>query len=230
MTERKQSPPPPGSIDLILPCLNEAAALPQVLADLPAGVRAIVVDNGSSDDTAAVARSWGATVITEARPGFGSAVHAGVLVASAELVAVCDADGSFDLAQLPRVTEPVAAGSADLVLGCRHAVSRESWLGTTLWANRVLTALIRMRTGLRLRDLGPMRAMRRETLMELQLVDRRSGYPLEMVLRAHERGLRIREVPVDFHPRVGESKVTGTARGTLNAIVDMSRLLRQVQQ
>ncbi|WP_181272849.1 glycosyltransferase family 2 protein [Brevibacterium oceani] len=214
-------------IDLILPCLDEAAALPGVLAGLPDGIRAIVVDNGSTDASAEVARAHGAHVVVEPRRGFGSAVHAGVRAATAEVVAICDGDGSFDLGELDRVTGPVLTGRADLVLGRRRAVSPRAWPLHARLANSALAGLIRLRTGIVLGDLGPMRAMRRHDLLALDLSDRRSGYPLEMVLRARTAGLRIREVPVTYRPRVGRSKVTGTLRGTLTAITDMSRLIRE---
>lgn len=221
---------PPVGVDLVLPCLNEAAALPGILAALPSGVRAIVVDNGSDDGTAALARAHGARVVVEPRRGFGAAVHAGVCAADAEVVAICDADGSFDLAQLGRVCAPVRAGTADLVLGRRRPVGPLAWPAHACIANRALTVLIRARTGLRLGDLGPMRAMRRAELLGLDLRDRRSGYPLEMVLRARAKGLRIAEVPVSYRPRIGRSKVTGTVRGTLTAITDMSRLLKEIRR
>ncbi|WP_166973772.1 glycosyltransferase family 2 protein [Brevibacterium atlanticum] len=222
-----KSPPRSALIDLVLPCLDEAAALPGVLAGLPPNVRPIVVDNGSTDSSAEVARALGAHVIDEPRRGFGSAVYAGVLAATAEVVAICDADGSFDLAELDRVTGPVLAGQADLVLGRRHAAERHAWPLHARVANRVLAGLIRLRTGIVVHDLGPMRAMRRQVLLGLDLHDRRSGYPLEMLLRAGSAGLRIREVTVSYFPRIGRSKVTGTLRGTLTAITDMARLIGQ---
>jgi glycosyltransferase involved in cell wall biosynthesis len=213
------------AVDVVFPCLNEAQALPGILSRLLPGYRAIVVDNGSTDDSAAVARAHGALVVSEPRRGFGSAAHAGLLAASAPLVAFCDADGSMDPADLPRVVDPVAAGEADLVLGRRRPTTRGSWPLHARVANRGLAVLMRRATGLRLHDLGPMRAARREAMLDLGLLDRRSGYPLETVLRGNAAGWRIVEVDVPYSPRVGRSKVTGTVRGTLTAIGDMSRLL-----
>jgi len=215
------------SCDLVLPCLDEEAALPGVLASLPAGVRAIVVDNGSTDATARVAAELGAFVVREPRRGFGAAVHAGILAASAPVVAVCDADGSFDLAQLPRVLAPVVGDELDLVLGARVPAARGAWPLHARLANRFLARRIARRTGVRLTDLGPMRAMRREAVLALGIADRRSGYPLELVLRAAEAGWRIGEAPVAYRPRVGRSKVTGTVRGTITAVRDMSRVLAE---
>jgi glycosyltransferase involved in cell wall biosynthesis len=212
-------------VDVVFPCLNEAQALPGILSRLPQGYRAIVVDNGSTDDSAAVARAHGALVVSEPRRGFGSAAHAGLLAASAPLVAFCDADGSMDPADLPRVVDPVAAGEADLMLGRRRPTTRGAWPLHARIANRGLAVLMRRTTGLRLHDLGPMRAARREAMLDLGLLDRRSGYPLETVLRGNAAGWRIVEVDVPYSPRVGRSKVTGTVRGTLTAIKDMSRLL-----
>lgn len=214
-----------NSVDVVFPCLNEAPALPGILSRLPQGYRAIVVDNGSTDDSAAVARAHGALVVSEPRRGFGSAAHAGLLAASAPLVAFCDADGSMDPADLPRVVDPVAAGEADLVLGRRRPTARGAWPLHARIANRGLAVLMRRATGLRLHDLGPMRAARRQAMLDLGLLDRRSGYPLETVLRGNAAGWRIAEVDVPYSPRVGRSKVTGTVRGTLTAIKDMSRLL-----
>ena len=212
-------------IDLILPALDEAAALPAVLGQVPHGYRAIVVDNGSTDATAAVARDCGAVVVTEAQRGFGSACWAGLCAAHADVVAFCDADGSCDPADLPRLAAPVLAGEADLSIGERQA-TRRAWPVHARVANRVLATEVRRRTGLALRDLGPMRVARRDELLALNLLDRRSGWPLEMVLRAAQAGWRIVGLPVPYRPRTGRSKVTGTLRGTVGAVRDMGRFLR----
>lgn len=213
-------------IDVILPALDEEEALPGVLAAMPEGYRAIVVDNGSTDRTAEVAEALGATVVSEPLRGFGSACWAGLQAATAEVVCFMDADASFDATQLPLVADPVAAGEVDLVLGARTA-TRGSWPLHARVANRVIAFELRRRTGVPITDLGPMRAARREGLLALELRDRRSGWPLEMVLRAAAQGWRITEVHVDYRPRLGTSKVTGTVRGTLQAVRDMGRLLAQ---
>ena len=212
-------------VDLVLPCLDEAEALEQLLPRVPSGVRAIVVDNGSSDGSAQVARSHGALVVTEERRGFGAACHAGLLAASAPVVAFMDADGSLDPRQLDRVLDPVLAGTADLVLGRRRPTSTGAWPWHLRYANRVLVRRLDRRTGVRLHDLGPMRAARREPLLELALTDRRSGYPLEMVVRAADAGWTVAEVDVDYAPRTGRSKVTGTPLGLARAVRDMSAVL-----
>ncbi|MEV0788108.1 glycosyltransferase family 2 protein [Kribbella sp. NPDC050459] len=213
------------SVDLVLPCLNEAAALPWVLERIPPGVRAIVVDNGSTDDSAAVAAGFGATVVRCEAKGYGAACHAGLEAADADVVAVMDADASLDPRQLVRVVAPVVAGRADLIVGRRRPVSRQVWPWHLRLANAELSRRIRRRTGVALHDLGPMRAARRTALLGLGLTDRRSGYPLETVVRAADAGWRIAEVDVDYLPRSGRSKVTGTPLGAARAVRDMSKVL-----
>jgi glycosyltransferase involved in cell wall biosynthesis len=216
--------------DVVLPCLNEAAALPWVLARMPEGYRAIVADNDSTDGSAEVARAHGARVV-QARPrGFGAACAAGLAAADHEdgLVCFLDADGSFDPQQLPRVVAPVAAGTTDLVLGRRRTAERGAWPLHARLGNAEVARRLRRRSGVHVHDLGPMRACRREGLRALDLQDRRFGYPLEMVTRAAAAGWRVAEVDVDYLARTGKSKVTGTALGTLRAVRDMSRVLRDV--
>ena len=212
--------------DLVLPCLNEAEALPWVLNRVPAGWRAIVVDNGSSDGSAEIAREYGATVVSEERRGFGAACHAGLLAAEAEFVAFCDCDASLDPGALPRISGPVRDGAADLVLARRRPTARGAWPLHARLGNHALSRMVRRRTGVRLHDLGPLRAARRTGLLELGLTDRRSGYPLQMVVRAADAGWRISETEVDYRPRSGKSKVTGTWRGTWHAVRDMQAVLR----
>ena len=213
------------TVDVILPCLDEAAALPWVLDRMPTGFRAIVVDNGSSDGSPDIAQRLGATVVTEPRRGFGAACHAGLQAATADVVCFCDCDATLDPHQLPVVAGPVEAGTADLVLGRRRPVTRKAWPLHARIANRALARRITKRAQVPVHDLGPMRATQRQALLTLGLTDRRSGYPLEMVLRAADAGWHIREVEVDYLPRAGRSKVTGTLSGTLQAIHDMRAIL-----
>jgi glycosyltransferase involved in cell wall biosynthesis len=212
--------------DVILPVLNEREALPWVLERMPAGYAPIVVDNGSTDGSGELAASLGAQVVVEPVPGFGAACFAGLSAATGELVCFMDCDASFDPRELPRVADPVAAGEADLMLGARQPTQRGAWPLHARAANRVLAVELRRRTKVPLRDLGPMRAARREALLALGIGDRRFGWPLEMVLRAAHAGWTIREVPVSYHPRDGRSKVTGTLRGTVRAVRDMTNVLR----
>ncbi|MFJ3539237.1 glycosyltransferase family 2 protein [Streptomyces sp. NPDC090109] len=211
--------------DVVLPCLDEAEALPWVLSRIPAGWRPVVVDNGSTDGSAALAADLGATVVHEPRRGFGAACQAGLLAAEAEFVCFCDCDASLDPALLPGLVRSVADGSADLLLGRRRPTGRGAWPAHARAGNTALSWLLKRRTGLRLRDLGPMRTARREALLALDLSDRRSGYPLEMVVRAADAGWRVREVDVPYLPRAGRSKVTGTWKGTWQAVNDMRRVL-----
>jgi glycosyltransferase involved in cell wall biosynthesis len=209
-------------IDVVLPVLDEREALPWVLSRMPAGYEPIMVDNGSSDGSGALARRLGAQVVPEPRRGFGAACFAGLSAARHEVVCFMDCDASLDPRDLALVSEPVAAGVADLVLGARRGAGPVH----ARLANRLLALELRRRTGVRLTDIGPMRSARTTTLRELGLVDRRFGWPLEMVLRAAEAGWRVREVPVGHHPRRGRSKVTGTVRGTARALRDMATVLR----
>jgi glycosyltransferase involved in cell wall biosynthesis len=211
--------------EVILPVLDEAAALPGVLASLPDGFVPIVVDNGSSDDSGRVAARLGARVVVQPRRGFGAACYAGLRAARSEVVCFMDCDGSLDGGDLPRVHDPVAAGTVELVLGARRAAPG-AWPLHARLANRALAAEVRRRTGLRLGDLGPMRAARRADLLALALRDRRFGWPLEMVVRATAAGWRVAEVPVAYRARTGRSKVTGTLRGTVRTVADMAAVLR----
>jgi len=210
---------------VILPVLDEEEAIPGVLEAFPDGYRAIVVDNGSADRSAEVARDGGAVVVSEPQRGFGAACFAGLSAAESEIVCFMDCDGSLDPRELDRVTAPIAAGSADLVLGSR-AAEPGAWPLHARIANRALGLMVRRRAG-KLTDIGPMRAARREGLLGLGLRDRRFGWPLEMVLRAADESWRIEEVPVSYRARQGgRSKVTGTVRGTLRTVQDMTRAMR----
>jgi glycosyltransferase involved in cell wall biosynthesis len=213
--------------DVIVPVLDEAAAITALITAMPAGYRPLVVDNGSTDGSGDLARAAGARVVHEPTPGFGAACWAGLLAADPPDGVVCfmDGDGSLDPLDLPAVAGPVLTGSADLVLGARRPTTAAAWPIHARAANRLLALELQRRTGQRLSDLGPMRAARRDALLDLDLRDRRFGWPLEMVLRAAAAGWRIDEVDVPYAPRSGTSKVTGTLRGTVRATRDMARLL-----
>lgn len=214
-------------IDVVLPCLNEAGALPWLLTRMPAGYRPIVADNGSTDGSADIAASYGATVVHVPQRGFGAACHAGLLAAASDIVCIMDADGSFNPADLEIVADPVRGGAVDLMLGRRTPRKISAWPIHARVGNMVLSAELRRRAGVPLRDLGPMRAARRAALLQLGLEDRRFGYPLEMVMRAAAAGWRIGEAPVPYYPRTGKSKVTGTVGGTVRAVRDMRRVLAE---
>lgn len=216
-------------VDVVLPCLDEAAALPWVLRRIPPGYRAIVADNGSTDGSAEVAERLGARVVRVAQRGFGAAAHGGVQAADPadDIVCLLDADGSLDPAHLPRIAEPVRSGVADLVLGRRRPTGRAAWPWHARAGNSVLAWRLRRVAGVPVHDLGPMRAFRRSALLALDLRDRRFGYPLEMVVAAARAGWRIGEVDVDYAPRAAgtRSKVTGTLGGTARTVRDMARVL-----
>ncbi len=214
-------------VDVVLPCLDEAAALPGVLAGLPPGYRAVVVDNGSTDGSPEVAAAHGARVVHELRRGYGAAVHTGLLAARTELVCVLDSDGSFDPGELPRLAGPVLAGRADLVAGRRRPVTRTAWPWHARAGNALLAAGLRRR-GVPVHDLSPIRVARRAALLELGVADRAFGYPLELLLRAAAAGWRIVELEVAYAPRAAgtRSKVSGSVRGTARAVRDMTAVLR----
>lgn len=216
---------PDCPVTVVLPCLNEADSLPTVLTAMPAGYRALVVDNNSTDGTAQVAEQHGADVVREARPGYGSAVHAGILAATTPIVAVLDGDGSLDPADLPRLVAALEGG-ADMVIGRRRPLPGVTWP----WHARLGTAAVcwrlRTRHQLPVHDIAPMRVAKRDALLTLGVVDRRSGYPLELLVRAAAAGWRVVEVDVDYGPRVGgKSKVSGSVRGSFTAAVDFWKVI-----
>ncbi len=212
-------------IDVILPVLNEAQALPWVLTRMPDGYAPIVVDNGSTDGSGYIAVDLGARVICEPQAGFGAACHAGLQSSTSEVVCFMDCDGSLDPQELPDVTAPILGDAAELVMGARTS-SRGGWPTHARLANVALTWHLHREYGVRLSDLGPMRAMSRMDLVHLGISDRRFGWPLEMVTRAARAGWRISETPVTHLPRVGRSKVTGTFGGTVRTVHDMIKVLR----
>ncbi len=214
------------TLDVVLPCLDEATALPWVLSRMPAGARPIVVDNGSTDGSAELAATLGATVVPEWRRGYGAACHAGLEAASAPLVAVMDCDATLDPHELVRFVQAVlAAPTPILAVGRRVPVSAASWSWPLQLANRVVARRVNRRTGLRMLDIGPMRVARREALLELGLEDRRSGYPVETVMRAAQSGWQVVQLDVPYAPRSGRSKVTGTPLGAARAVRDMTAVL-----
>lgn len=213
--------------DLVLPCRDEAAALPDLMARIPPGFAVVVVDNGSRDGTADVARRLGATVVEEPVPGYGAAVHAGLLAATSDHVAFMDGDGSFDSHDLLPLLEEVRSGRADLGVGRRRPVSRGVWPWHARLGNGLVVWWLRRRIGMDAHDIAPMRVCRREALLALDVRDRRFGYPVELLQRATEAGWRVHERDVAYHPRAAgtRSKVSGSVRGTVRAARDFARVL-----
>jgi len=213
---------------LILPCLDEAAALPEVIARVPSGLRVLVVDNGSTDGTAAVARSLGAEVVEELDPGYGAAVHAGVRAAETELVAVMDGDGSVRASDLVPLIEDVLHGRATMAVGRRRPVRRGIWPWHARVGNRIAIGVLRSRGGFRLHDLAPARVCRRDDLLALDVQDRRFGYPLELLHRASGAGWVVLERDLPYYPRAKgtRSKVGGSVRGTVRTARDFLAVLR----
>ncbi|MCL9798084.1 glycosyltransferase family 2 protein [Frankia sp. AgKG'84/4] len=224
VTQRQET----ASVDVVLPCLDEAQGLPWVLDRLPPGYRAVVADNGSSDGSPGIARERGALVVDVPQRGYGAAVQAGMLAADADIVCVCDADASLDPAQLPGFVAELTAGRADLVLGRRRPTSARAWPPHARLGNAVVAQRLRRR-GVPVRDIGPMRAARRVELLRLPITDRRFGYPLELLLRAAQAGWQIAEIDVDYHRRTGRSKVTGTPLGTARTVRDMTAALASLR-
>lgn len=217
------------AVTVVMPCLNEAAALPGVLGAIPTGWSALVVDNGSTDDSAEIAARWGAQVVTESRPGYGAAVHAGIEAAQTPIVAVIDGDGSLDPAELVDFVALIRAGRADLVCGRRRPIERRVWPWHARFGNLLLARLIRHSTGVAVHDIAPVRVARREALLSLGIQDRRCGYPLETVLTAAQHGWRVVEIDVSYRRRAAGtySKISGTVRGTVRVAIDFAAVLRR---
>ena len=213
--------------DLVIPCRDEAAALPGVMALVPDGIRVIVVDNGSTDGTAEVAASLGARVVHEARPGYGAAVHSGIEAATAQFVAVLDGDGSMDPRELLPLLDEVRSGAATMACGRRRPATRGIWPWHARAGNALVLAWLRHRTGLEVHDIAPVRVCRREDLLELGVQDRRFGYPVELLSRAQRAGWTLTEHDITYHPRAAgtRSKVSGSVKGTVRAARDFARVL-----
>lgn len=224
MDGEKESAPIFPRVTVVLPARDEAEALPGVLRRMPPEYEVVVVDNGSADDTAAVAARLGAHVVSEAQPGYGAAVHAGLLAASTEFVCFLDADGSVDPGVLPAMVAVLEGEPAcDLVVGRRTPTGRGAWPWHARVGNKILAARLRGRTGLPVHDLGSVRVTRRIPLLDLGIQDRRFGYPIELLVRAAAAGWRVLEVDVDYAPRTaGRSKVTGSITGTVRALRDFA--------
>ena len=210
------------NVSVIIPALNEAESLGRLLAEtkLTEAQQVIVVDNGSTDHTAEIARANGALVVQEPRRGYGYACAAGVAVAKYDILAFMDADGSFVPAELPRLVAPIENQTAELVLGSRlnHGLPTETMPPHQLFGNRLIAWMLNRLFALQLTDLGPFRALPKDLLHTLDMSEFTYGWPVEMLVKVAKRGLRIVEIPVSYRPRfAGKSKVGGTLRGTILA-------------
>ena len=210
------------NVSLIIPALNEAESIGRLLAEtkLSQAQQLIVVDNGSTDQTAEIAQENGALVVQEPRRGYGYACAAGAAIANCEILAFMDADGSFAPAELPRLVAPIENQAADLALGSRlkNDLPPGVMPPHQLYGNRLVAWMLNSLFGLNLTDLGPFRALRRDLLDSLEMKELTYGWTVEMIVKVAKRGSRIVEVPVSYRPRfAGRSKVGGTVRGTILA-------------
>jgi glycosyltransferase involved in cell wall biosynthesis len=210
-------------VSVIIPALNEEEAISFVLRDLPKGQihQVLVVDNGSTDRTSEVARSHGATVIQQSERGYGAACLAGLKAVENETAIVVFLDGDYSdfPDELDKLLSPILEGRADMVIGTRtrHRNSRSVLTLQQRWGNWLATTLIHLRFGHRFTDLGPFRAIRKESLEKLAMRDRNFGWTAEMQIKAVLAGLRILEVPVRYRARIGTSKISGTIKGVVLA-------------
>ncbi|MBS1251197.1 MAG: putative glycosyltransferase [Anaerolineales bacterium] len=211
------------SVSVVIPALNEASTIADVITAIPRDVvdRVVVVDNGSTDETAQVAEAAGATVIHEPRRGYGAACHAGAQAATdADILVFLDGDGADNPREIPLLVDPILAGQADLVIGSRERGEREpgALLPHARFGNWLAAQLMRRLYGLQVTDLGPFRAIRRPVLQALDMQEMTYGWPTEMMVKAAKRGYRVLEVPVSYRRRAGgKSKISGTLRGTVLA-------------
>ncbi|MDT5067182.1 MAG: hypothetical protein QOK02_3337 [Mycobacterium sp.] len=187
---------------------------------MPAGYLPLVVDNNSTDDTADVARRCGALVVAEVQPGYGAAVHAGIVAAATPIVAVLDGDGSMNPQDLPRLVAELDRG-ADMAVGRRRPLPGVRWPWHARLGNAAVCWRLRSRHGLDVHDIAPMRVARRDAVLALDVTDRRSGYPLELLVRAAAADWRVVELDVEYGRRTGgKSKVSGSVRGSFTAALD----------
>jgi len=209
-------------VTVLIPALNEADSLPMVLGQLPSFVSVVVIDNGSTDNTADVAKQNGAVVVSESQRGYGSAILAGIRsieVDPPDIVVILDADHADRADLIGYLTEPIRAGLADFVLSDRTMHAEAGALTRTqLWGNAFACALMRVSTGHLYRDMGPFRAIRWSALQALQMQDLTWGWNVEMQMKAIQHGLRVREVPLPYRCRyAGASKISGSFKGAVRA-------------
>lgn len=208
---------------MIIPVLNEEDSIAAVLGDIPPELEAevVVVDNGCTDQTIPLARSRGARIVVAERRGYGAACYAGTLAARGDILVYLDGDYSDYPEDMTKLVAPIMAGQADLVLGSRLArgdLPREAMPFQQRFGNWLTARLLRWLYNIPVTDLGPFRAIGKETLLALDMQEMTFGWPTEMMVKAARAGLRLEEVPVRYRPRLGgKSKISGTLRGTILA-------------
>ena len=210
------------SVSVIIPAFNEEESIGKVIADIPKACvqEIIVVDNGCLDRTAEVAHAAGARVVREDYRGYGSACLAGITALNApEIVVFLDGDYSDFPSEMPLLIQPILAGDAEMVIGSRIRGAREkgALLPQARFGNALATFLIRLLFHVHYTDLGPFRAIRYERLVAMDMQDKTFGWTVEMQVKAAKMGLRVCEVPVSYRKRIGQSKITGTVKGTILA-------------
>ena len=211
-----------NKISVIIPALNEEKSISHVINDLPKDIvdEIIVVDNGSTDNTASVAAKEGTIVVKEEIKGYGAACQRGISSAeSPDIIITLDADYSDYPDRIDLLLEPIAEQGFDMVLGSRTMGKTEKGAMTLpqIFGNRLATFLIALATGFRYTDMGPFRAIRAQKLKDLHMVDKNYGWNVEMQIKAVKHGLRIKEVPVNYRNRIGVSKISGTISGVIKA-------------
>lgn len=219
-------------VSVVIPALNEAENIAAVVRELPWDVirECIVVDNGSTDATAAEALAAGARVITSDR-GYGRACAAGAAAAQSDILVFMDGDGSDVSSEMAQLLQPIVDGECDFVIGSRMRGNREpgSMLASQIFAGWLAGVLLRLLYRVKYTDMGPFRAIRKQSLESLHMREQTYGWNLEMQMRAAQRGLRIREIPVNYRNRAGGvSKVAGSLSGSIRAAIRISQTLLKV--
>ncbi|MDE2953580.1 MAG: glycosyltransferase family 2 protein [Gemmatimonadota bacterium] len=214
--------PDPPRISVIIPVFNEQDAIEKVIGDIPDKLptEIIVVDNGSTDQTAKLAAAMGARIIRENRRGYGSACLAGIAATNEpDIVVFLDGDYSDHPNEMPDLIAPILENRADLVIGSRVLGNSEpgALMIQARFGNRLATSLIKILFDVSYTDLGPFRAIRYRALRDLNMRDKTFGWTVEMQVKAAKQALKIQEMPVSYRKRIGVSKITGTLKGTLKA-------------
>lgn len=221
-------------IDVIIPAFNEEGAIALVINEIPKDlVRDIIlVNNGSTDQTAQRAADVGATVLTENKKGYGAACLTGMTHIAAktkkpDIVVFLDGDHSDYPEQMYTIVQPILDDEVDFVVGSRARGNRKRGSMTIpqIFGNWLSTTILRWLYGVKYTDLGPFRAIRYSSLLQLNMVDTNYGWTVEMQIKASKHRLRYKEVAVDYRQRIGQSKVSGTFKGAISAGYKILKLI-----